>query len=158
MYDLEALNLMKPKISVEYYLTAGLLNYGSLEEVPQNAWGAHICQSSPIISAAGEFIANSNSYNIFVGLCLPIKEILEKSSDEKLKKESEKLKNLGYDTAVITSSSKKTLYPVGYLDAVVSTNQELALAISKINATFKSVKYDVRNSGQEIDKAASRGL
>lgn len=163
MFDTKILNVMKPEIRISYRLHPATLTGGTFDNVPKEAFGAQIYQSSYIVGANGQFQINGTSFDLFVGEQLDIEETLKTAQNEKAREKLLQLKAQGYKNAVIPKfpqdkSSQPEIWPVGWRDAVVSSNQELAVAISKIYATFNSVNFEVKNSPQEIERVANRGL
>jgi hypothetical protein len=163
MYNTEILNSMKPQISASYRLQPGMLIGGTLDDVPKEAFGAQIYQCSYIVEADGEFRINGVTYDIFVGQLLDIEETLKIVVNEVAKAKLTELKAKGYKKAVIPkfpqdNHKQKEIWPLGWRDRVVSSNQELAVVISKINQTYNSIDFEIRNSAQEIDRVNEMGL
>ncbi|GEM_PF-5741822 len=161
MYNVETLNAMKPKIIIEYRLRPGMLTTGTLDSVPEEAFGARIYQSFPVVGANGEFQINGESFELFVGKKLDVENALQIVENEETKAKLERLKAKGYKDAVIPAFTQNKLnspeiWPVSCKDAVVSSNQELAATIAKIKATYESIDFEISVRG--MDKAAIKSL
>ena len=144
-------------MAIEYRTEVGFLNDGTFDNVPENAFGAHIVTSFPVVSADGKFRNFFASYDLYVGKVLELNELLEqmnKSTDtvnvaiskEKIKEYQE----AGIQNVVYT---KMGIAPLGYGDAAFGTQEEMAAAVNKIDQTFRSVNISLQNAEtQKIQK------
>ena len=155
MYDEKVLELMQPKMSIEYRIEAGMLTGGTFDNIPENAFGAHIGASFPVVGANGEFRLGGTSYDLFVGEVFEVNGLLEKVNKPVegndaiiVANEISKEKIQEYQSKGITKvvSTKIGVVPLKYGDAAFSTQEEMAAAITKINQTFKSVNISVQNA------------
>lgn len=141
MFNDEELQFMHPRMSIEYRVEEGFLSSGSFDNIPKNAYGAHIGVAFPIVDANGEFRLAGTSYDLFVGKSFKVNELLNVttiSKEQILEYEKNNIRQV-----VLT---KMGVIPLKDFDAVFPTQEEMAQAITKINETFKSVTFSVQNS------------
>lgn len=154
MYNDDELQFLTPKMAIEYRTEAGFLNDGTFDNVPENAFGAHIIASFPVVSADGKFRNFFASYDLFVGKVLELKELLEQMNNSTdtvgVAISKEKIKE--YQEAGIQNvvSTKNGIAPLGFRDAVFASQEEMAVAVNKIDQTFKSINISLQNA--EIQK------
>lgn len=156
MLNKEIMELLVPKMTIEYRIEKGFLTLGNFEEIPKNAFGAYIGTRFPVVNANGQFAFSGESFNLFVGEGSSIDEILKQASTstttistetiEKIKEYKEK----GFTRFATTQMGVVPLRPP---DAVFGTNEEMAQAIKKIYRTFKSVEFLIQNSSVEMNKS-----
>ena len=155
MFNDEELQMFIPKMSIEYRIEKGFLTGGTFDNIPENACGAHIVSTFPVVGADGEFRFCQNSYDLFVGEVFEIAGLLEKIN--KLDEASEtvvvaselskeKIKEYSEQGIKKIVSTKFGVMPLNYGDAAFSTQEEMAAAINKINQAFGSVDFSVQNS------------
>ncbi len=155
MYNDDELQSMMPRMSIEYRIEAGFLNNGTFDNIPENAFGAHIVTSFPIVGADGKFRNFRTSYDLFVGKVFEVKELLEQINNQTENNNTmfvtdgiseEMIKE--YQEAGIQNvvSTKNGVAPLRYGDVAFATQEEMAAAITKINQTFKSVDILVQNA------------
>ncbi len=141
MFNDEELQFMHPRMSIEYRVEEGFLSSGSFDNIPENAYGAHIGVAFPVVGANGEFRLAAISYDLFVGKSFKVNELLNVttvSKEQILEYEKNNIKQV-----VLTKTGVR---PLNDFDAVFPTQEEMVQAITKINETFKSVTFSVQNS------------
>lgn len=146
MYSKEKLEFMKQKLFIEYRLESDLsvLHPGTLDSVPEDAFGATISHSFPVALPTGEFNLRSISYNLWVGNEFNIKEVLknEKNNDKAI---VEKLKNYDANGIKRIVATKYEIIPLEDFDLVYCTKKEMAKAIAKIYETFNLANFSIEN-------------
>lgn len=159
MYSEEELQFMTPKMSIEYRVEQGFLHSGTFDNIPENAFGAHICTHFPTVAANGEFRFSSDSFDLFVGETFEVKDLLSQINKPSENSETVIVANniaketiKEYEKAGVKRvvSTKSGVIPLRYGDAAFSTHEEMAQAITKISQTFNSVNISVQN--QEAPK------
>lgn len=161
MYDEEVLASMQPRMVAHYVYDPDHWRPGELEFVPKSTFTAYIYEWFPFVCANGELIYNKKFlYALFVGKVFEINDLLYKNlkqvegndtivvdnkeiSEEKLQEYQER----GFTKVV---STKAGLEPMTDDDAVFSTFEGMEAAITKINQTFKSVKFSIENTENQI--------
>ena len=141
MLNSKELQFMHPRMSIEYRVEEVFLSSGSFDNIPENAYGAHIGIVFPIVGANGEFRFAGTSYDLFVGKSFKVNELLNVttiSKEQILEYQKNNIKQV-----VLTKMGVK---PLNDFDAVFPTQEEMAQAITKINEKFKSVNFSVQNS------------
>ncbi len=154
MFDEDELEFLQPKMTIDYRVKAGLIQRGSFDEIPENAFGANITTFFPVIGADGKMRPHSISYDLFVGKEYELDSLLEKLNrqveiDDKLinangisKAKFTKYKSEGVKKVALT---KLGFVPLRYGDTVFYTSAEMATAITNIGKVYKSLKYSVKN-------------
>lgn len=163
MFNSEELQFMVPKMSIEYRVEEGFLTSGKFDEIPANAFGAYIATIFPAVGANGEFKIARDAFNLFVGESFLVDDVLAQANkptdssenvlvaNESVLKKIKEYKEQGYQKV---ASTRMGVVPIGYGDAVFASHEEMAEAIAKINQTFKSVDFSIKNSQDEIDKSS----
>ena len=149
MYNDSQLQLMTPRMTVEYRIEPDFLTNGTFDNIPENAFGAHIGASFPVVNADGEFNLSWTSYDLYVGKVFELKKLLEQTTENNVTtNEALKEQIKEYEKAGITNvvSTKWGIFPLRYGDAVFSTQEEMATAIATIDRHFKSVNISVQNA------------
>jgi len=163
MYNIEELQSFKPKLIVQYKIGSYLIK-GNVDYVPENAFGAIISFTFPIVNAKGRISFGLHSYNLFVGTKIKIDDVLQNNhskveNDEffvkakKLTKGIEEWRKKGFTDIVSTSFG---FLPVDYQDEVFETNNEMASAIKKISESFNSIDIIIQNSSSELEKVPGK--
>lgn len=162
MFDEEDLQIMSPKMSIDYRVENGFLTSGSFDNIPENAFGAHISTVFPVVNSEGKFEFSRDGYDLFVGEVFDVAGLLDESNkpaetnDVMVAVDGSKEKIKEYEKAGIKQvvfSTKIGIVPLRYKDAAFSSQEEMAQAITKINETFKSVNISLQNSEtQQIHK------
>lgn len=140
MYSDEVLQTMVPKMSIKYIVEDGIASYGDFDNIPENATGACIGTTFPIVGPKGNFMFTSESYNLYVG------DIIDISGYSEINVPKEKIQKFQKAGIKQVVSTKLGIVSLSSGDAVFSTQEEMAQAIAKINETFKSVSFSVQNS------------
>ena len=150
--DNNNLEILKPSISIEYRRLSenGILGSGEFDNIPEDIYGARICQRFPIVNAHGYFVPTNISYDLFVGQAFDINYLLKyfddpnqfNATDGLVAKElgKEKLRQFRddyyIDKVVSTEVGIRTLK---YNDMAFETYEELIEAIKKIYATYQTM-------------------
>ncbi len=151
MYNDDELQSMLPRMTIEYRIEAGFLNSGTFDNVPENAFGAHIATFFPIVDVDGKFRISSHSYDLFVGEVFKVKELLEQINNPTKNNNTmfvtegmlKEYQQTGIQNVV---STKNGVVPLKYGDAAFATQEEMAATITKINQTFNSIDILVQNA------------
>ena len=142
MYTMEELELMKPRMVIDYWTSnqEGFIA-GTFDSVPENTYRANISTIYPVVGADGDFRLSRVSYNLFVGKVVNIESSLDNSSIVAIvyKEQLKKLYEAGVKNAVLTK-------PLGEFDLVFPTKEGMEAAIEKIGQTFNSVDFNIQNS------------
>ena len=105
-----------------------------------------------MVGANGEFKIARDAFNLFVGECFLVDDILVAANnhtdsnnnvlvaDESVLKKVRECKGQGYQKV---ASTRMSVVPIGYGDVVFASQEEIAEAITKIYQTFKSVDFFV---------------
>lgn len=159
------------KMFVQYRDMNGFLINGTFDEVPENACGAHIGISFPMIEADGVFRTQGSAcvyYELYVGEVFDANVLLERISNsanitsegvvvamkEVLKgnmtvvtvSEAMKQRIIEYSKLGVTSVvfTKFGVMPLNKGDSAFTTREEMVAAIDKINQTYKSISFSVQ--------------
>ena len=158
MFNTYSLEEMRPKIEVEYRTAPNMLEDGSLDLVPENAVGARVSQLFPTVTTKGNFRMHSSFYNIYVGKKISINEIMKNTKSSKTKRLLKEYESKGYWNIVLLTynDNSEEIRPLGVGEEVLSSKQELKEMLQLIKNAYYSVDYDIRNSNEEIDRAAKK--
>lgn len=150
MTDKQAM-MLQPQISISYRNVIG--NFVKDSDLPQQTFTANIYQWFPIVNADGEFKIDAHTYNLYIGREFEIDNCIETFKNEELKKQLISMKESGYNKFVVPFESQKvngtiSMYPVGELDRVYSTWEELCEAITKIKSVHQTMDMFIEISQQ----------
>ena len=155
MYSDDELQFLTPRMSIEYRVEFAFLSNGTFDNIPKDAFGAHIVASFPVVGADGKFRNFRTSYELYVGKVFKVEELLEqlnKNSETKFVVSNtsftsvemlERCKERGIQNVV---AIKNAVVPLMDGDVAFATNEEMATAITKINQTFRSVNISLQNT------------
>lgn len=144
-----------------YYTKSRGLGYGSIYNIPTDAYGAVIRQSFPVVDANRKVTVQHVIYSLFVGERVDIDSYLSKRPKSEITVELAEYKNQGYTEAVVlkpeTVYEKPKLFvnPIGPADAVFESKNKFDVAIEEINSTYQSLGISLSNGSQEQDKPLS---
>ena len=155
MYSDDELQFLTPRMSIEYRVELAFLSNGTFDNIPKDAFGAHIVASFPVVGADVKFRNFRTSYELYVGKVFKVEELLEqlnKNSETKFVVSNtsstsvemlERCKERGIQNVV---AIKNAVVPLMDGDVAFATNEEMATAITKINQTFRSVNISLQNT------------
>ncbi len=155
MHSDDELQFLTPRMSIEYRDAFAFLSNGTFDNIPKDAFGAHIVASFPVVGADGKFRNFRTSYELYVGKVFKVEELLEQ-----LYKNSEiifvvsntcstpidRLEEFNRKGIQNVVAIKNGILPLMDGDVAFATNEEMAAAITKINQTFNSVNISLQNA------------
>jgi len=147
----EILEILKPRLSIEYYEDYNCLTGGNFEYIPENIKGARIAHCFANVNCDGKYVMDAIEYNLYIGSEIDINTaLMEPSRNEYQLDKLCELGKLGFKKAVfletLDENNHIAIRPLGYEDMVCETREELIESINKIKSTFDSLKITVEET------------
>lgn len=155
MFSDKELEILRPKISIEYRTEPGFLKGGNFDDIPEDAFGAYVRVGYPSVNAQGEIILiTGQRFDLYVGQKFEVKDTLEQianklesgqsltNDENQLRRKLEEYAKKGIKRVV---STKMGVISLENDDAVFSTHDDMAQTIRKIAQSFNSLGLSVNN-------------